>query len=413
MTVSTLPAPPRRLFAPFVRPAAWLAAAAVVLGGCAAPQATQSSDELPFEQAVAQATDGLAGQTQKLPAFLARVESKLARRGVVLDPMLDATTGQQTAATVLLENRVSERLATKFDAFEILPFQSANLGRAQYLLTGTMTRVEAGAGKPSKRALQIHLALTELKSGNVVAQASALARDDGLDHTPLAYYRDSPVLVKDKVIEGYARTSATPPGQRGDTFYLERIAAATLVNEATTLYNQERYVDALGRYRSALAMPTGEQMRVMNGIYLASAKLGRSQEAEQAFGRVVALGIAYNELGVKFLFNPGSTEFWSDPKVSGPYPMWLRQIARESTGARVCMNVVGHTSKTGSEAANDTLSLHRANAIRQRLAGEAAALGAKTRASGMGFRQNIVGSGTDNAVDALDRRVEFRIVPCG
>jgi hypothetical protein len=31
----------------------------------------------------------------------------------------------------------------------------------------------------------------------------------------------------------------------------------------------------------------------------------------------------------------------------------------------------------------------------------------------MGFRQNIVGSGTDNVVDALDRRVEFKIVPCG
>jgi hypothetical protein len=31
----------------------------------------------------------------------------------------------------------------------------------------------------------------------------------------------------------------------------------------------------------------------------------------------------------------------------------------------------------------------------------------------MGFRQNIVGSGTDDAVDALDRRVEFKITPCG
>ena len=30
----------------------------------------------------------------------------------------------------------------------------------------------------------------------------------------------------------------------------------------------------------------------------------------------------------------------------------------------------------------------------------------------MGFRQNIVGSGSDDAVDALDRRVEFRIVGC-
>ena len=62
---------------------------------------------MPFEQAVAQATDGLVGQVQKGPAFLA----KLAKRSVVLDPMLDAATGQQTAATSLLETRVSERLS--------------------------------------------------------------------------------------------------------------------------------------------------------------------------------------------------------------------------------------------------------------------------------------------------------------
>ncbi|MCE9660082.1 MAG: OmpA family protein [Burkholderiales bacterium] len=383
-----------------------------VLVGCAAPpQATNLNEELPFEQAVAQATDGLAAQTQKMPAFLAKVE-QLNKRPVVLDPMLDAVTGQQTAATVLLESRVSERLTTsKATPFEILPFQSANLAKAQFLLTGTMTRVE-GAAANRKRALQINLALTDLKSGTVVAQASALARDEGLDHTPLAYYRDSPILVKDKVIEGYARTSATPPGQRGDAFYLERIASATLINEATMLYNQERYVEALGQYRSALATPTGEQLRVLNGIYLTTAKLGRTAEAEQAFGRVVALGIAYNELGVKFLFNPGSTDFWSDTKVSGPYGMWLRQIAKEGTAAKVCMNVVGHTSKTGSEQVNDTLSLARANAIRQKLSAESAVLGTRTKTVGMGFRQNIVGSGTDNAVDALDRRVEFKITPC-
>ena len=380
---------------------------ASLLVACAAPPKAVDLGELPFDQAVAQASDAIAAQAQSGPAILA----KLQKKSIVLDPMLDAATGQQTAATTLLETRVGERLATKGDAFEILPFTSANLARAQLLLTGTMTRVDGDAGA-RKKALRIQLALTDLKAGTVVAQASALARDEGLDHTPLAYYRDSPVLVKDKVIEGYVRTTATPPGQRADPLYLERIAQATVIHEATTLYNQERYVEALGKYRSALAMPAGEQIRVVNGIYLAAAKLGRTAEAEQAFARVVALGIAYNELGVKFLFNPGSTEFWSDPKVSGAYPMWLRQIARESTNAKVCMNIVGHTSHTGSEPTNDALSLQRANFIRQRLVGEASTLAAKTKTSGMGFRQNIVGSGTDNAVDALDRRVEFKIVPC-
>jgi len=382
---------------------------ALVLGmaGCAAPQATSLTSALPFDEAVAQATDGLVGQTQKLPTFLAKVESKLTKRGVVLDPMLDAGTGQQTNATQLLERRVTERMTSKFESIEILPFQSANLAKAQYLLTGTMARSQTNRG-----TMQINLALTELKTGTVVAQASAVARDEGLDHTPLAFYADSPVLLKDKVIDGYVRTTATPPGQRGDPYYLERVAVATVITEATTLYNAARYQESLAQYRAAAGSPVGEQLRVLNGIYLNHVKLNQTAEAEQAFGKVVAYGIAYNQLGVKFLFNPGKTEFWSDPKISGPYAMWLRQIAKESTSAKACMNIVGHTSRTGSEQTNDALSMARATYIKQRLTTEANVLDGRTKPSGMGFRENIVGSGTDNAVDALDRRVEFKIVPC-
>ena len=109
-----------------------LALLAGIVGGCAAPPpATRGTQELPFDEAVAQATDALVAQTQQLPAFLAKVESRLNKRGVVLDPMLDSTTGQQTAATTLLEKRVSERTTTKYEQFEILPFRADSLGRAQ------------------------------------------------------------------------------------------------------------------------------------------------------------------------------------------------------------------------------------------------------------------------------------------
>ena len=221
-----------------------------------------------------------------------------------------------------------------------------------------------------------------------------------------------PVLIRDKVIEGYAKTTTTTPGQRADAYYLERVGAASVISEATTLYNAEKYQDALGTYRTALSTPQGEQLRAQSGIYLSSIKLGNVAEAEQAFGRIVALGIAYNELGVKFLFNPGSVDFWSDPKISGAYGMWLRQIAHEAIAARSCMSVIGHTSRSGPGPVNDTLSLKRAQYVRQRLIAEAPELAGRTRAEGMGFRQNIVGSGSDDSFDVLDRRVEFRIVPC-
>jgi tetratricopeptide (TPR) repeat protein len=391
---ATLPPPRHRWVA-----AAWAFVVAFVLAGCAAPPPAAPTGAVPFEQAIAAASDALVAQAHGGPALLA----KLNKHTVVLDPSLDAGSGQQTTATQLLDKRLAERL-TAHGGFEVLPFRAANLSKAQWLLVGTLTR--------AAKAYRIDLALTDLKTGSVVAQAGALARDDSVDMSPLAYYRDSPILVKDRVIDGYVRTASTAAGQRADAVYLERIATATVVNEAMLLYNAERYEEALGQYRSALATPAGDQIRVLNGIYLTNWKLGRPAEAEAAFGRVVTFGIAARELGVKFLFNPGGTEFWSDPKVSGAYAMWLRQIAKEGAAAKVCMNVVGHTSKTGPEAYNDALSLRRAAYIRQRLGTESADLAGRTRTEGMGFRENLVGSGTDDVVDALDRRVEFRIVPC-
>jgi outer membrane protein OmpA-like peptidoglycan-associated protein len=389
------------------------AAAAVLLmlggAGCQSTGPTVISNELPFDQAVIEATDGLVAQTQKLPAFLAKVEAKVARRPVIIDPMIDAASGQQTRVTRLLEQKVAERLGSQHPQLELLPFQSASLARAQYLLTGTMVRT---AGSGARKPFQINLALVELSTRAVLAQASALARDDGLDTSPTAYYQDSPVLVKDQVVDGYIRTAQTAPGQAADAYYLDRLAASALINDGTNAYNASQYQDALGLYRNALSTQAGEQLRALNGVYLASWKLGRTADAEQAFGRVVAFGLSQRNLGVKFLFNPGSTEFWSDPKVNGPYALWLRQIARQAAAAKVCMNVVGHTSHTGSEQTNERLSQARAAVIKQKLDGEASELASRTRASGVGWRENIIGTGSDDVSDALDRRVEFKIVNC-
>ena len=391
------------------------AIALLIVVGCATPPpppppppaATADTSERSFDEAVQVATDGLMSQLQARSDPSAKPDAK---RGVVIDPMVDAMSGQQTVATRLLEQRVGERLQSN-PQFEVMPFQVASLSKAQYLLTGTMTRV-ASAQTGARQVFQIDLAATDLKTGIVAAQASSRARDEALDTNPTPYYRDSPVVVKDRVIDGYIITSKTAPGQPADSVYFERVSTATVISEATAAYNSDKYADALSLYRSAETTASGEQLRVLNGIYLASWKLGRTAEAEDAFGRVVALGLANNNLGVKFLFNPGSTDFWSDQQVSGPYGFWLRQIAKQAASTKVCMNVIGHTSRTGTVQYNDRLSLRRATYIKQRLDKEAPELTRRTKASGMGFRENLVGTGTDDARDALDRRVEFKITDC-
>jgi outer membrane protein OmpA-like peptidoglycan-associated protein len=193
--------------------------------------------------------------------------------------------------------------------------------------------------------------------------------------------------------------------------YLEQIPTAALLAEAQDAYNAERWDDALKLMATAATRDDGQQLRTFNGLYMANMKLGRTAEAEAAFGKIAALGLATSNLAVKILFRPATTDFMGEAPT---YGMWLRQIAKAAQASELCLNVVGHTSKTGTEAGNRTLSLRRAQAMRDRLLREAPALarGQRVRTEGKGWDETLVGTGTDDLRDALDRRVEFKVVNC-
>ena len=100
--------------------------------------------------------------------------------------------------------------------------------------------------------------------------------------------------------------------------------------------------------------------------------------------------------------------------MTDPYPVWLKAIASRASSGSSCLEVTGHTSATGPEPLNERLSLLRAEYVKAQLeaSAQALALAKRTIAAGMGSRQTMVGSGRDNASDALDRRVEFKVIGC-
>ena len=219
-------------------------------------------------------------------------------------------------------------------------------------------------------------------------------------------------MTKDRVVEGQIRTAQWSTGSSADEVYLSRMPINALLSEASKLYEAGNYAEALRYYDAAAARPEGAQLRVFNGLYLANTQLGRTEDAERAFAKIVALGLATNSLSVKFLYRPGSLEFLAHPKISGPCTMWVRLIAREVGGSRACLTIVGHTSRTGTEQFNDRLSLQRAVAMQRRIEVLAPETAGRLQLTGMGFRENIVGSGTDDLADSLDRRVEFKVRAC-
>jgi outer membrane protein OmpA-like peptidoglycan-associated protein len=367
---------------------------------------------MPFNEAVLFAANNLF-RNAKLDVSTT-VRSGATRLPLVIDPLVDGVSGYQSVATESMEARITELVKASYGNFDIQPFTTATLARSPLLFIGTFTAVNAdGSAKPGRDWHRICLALVDLRNGTIISKGFARAAMDGVDLTPTAFFLDSPAWAPDPSVQGYVRTcQGTKAGDPINPAYWDRIMAAAMINDAIIAYNKGNAEEALDLYKGVLRQPGGDQLRVYNGIYLAASKLGRKDEAAQAFNKIIDFGLAQNQLSVKFLFRPGSTLFVPEPQISGAYHAWLAQIAQRVTMRTACLDITGHTSRTGPEPLNERLSLVRAQYVKQRLDASAPALAKRTAALGKGSSENLSGLGSDDARDALDRRVVFKVRDC-
>jgi outer membrane protein OmpA-like peptidoglycan-associated protein len=361
---------------------------------------------IPFNDALLKAANDLFSK-----ANLSGAPDKVT---LVIDPLIDGVSGAQSKATHLEEARIKDLVKSTYPRFQVARFSSEAVAKAPVVLVGTFTAVNnAGVANGPKDAYRICLALADMKTKTIISKGVARALPEGIDPTPAAFFNDSPVFAKDASTDSYIKTcQGTKVGDNVDQAYADRIVVASLVNDAIEAYEDGRYRDALDVYQSALKTPGGEQLRVLNGIYLANFKLHRTKPAMEAFGKVVDYGLNGDKLAVKFLFRPGSTQFINDRSVRAPYDSWIEKLAERTAAKQGCLEVVGHTSATGLPAVNDRLSGLRADYIKDRLEDEQHSLRGRLVSTGKGSREMIVGTGKDDASDALDRRVEFKTVQC-
>jgi outer membrane protein OmpA-like peptidoglycan-associated protein len=364
----------------------------------------------PYDLAVLSAATALFSNA-KLPLAGTSADPKQA---LVIDPLIDGMTGAQSITTKAMGRRLTDLVRERYPQFELQAFSAANVARNPLVLIGTFTGVNSERKTAGVRAAyRICFALADLRSGKLVSKGLAFALPEGVDPTPTAFFRDAPAWSEDPATEGYIKTcQGTKAGDPINPLYLDRILAATIVSEGIEAYESGRYNEALELYSRALSLPTGDQYRVHNGIYLSNWKLGRRQQTEAAFAKVVDYGLSQQKLAVKFLFRPGSTAFMTSPELNNTYPMWLRTIARRTSSSGRCLEISGHTSPTGPEPLNERLSLIRAEFIKARLSQASPGLEKRMIANGIGSRQSMVGNGRDDASDALDRRVEFKVIGC-
>jgi outer membrane protein OmpA-like peptidoglycan-associated protein len=364
-------------------------------------------DPIKFEDSVSRAARALFTEAQ---AQLGQ-ETRL----LVVDPLIDANTGGQTVSTAKMGTQLESVVQTSFRSWAVTPLTRNTLATKPLLLIGTLTpvNIERSIDK-TPDAYRVWLTLIDLRSGKVVAKALDRATVDSVNAEPLPFYRDSPTWHKDNTILGYINSCQvnTRVGDQADPGYLARLPAAAVLNEAILAYNEGRIPVAHRLYKEAAPLADPGDLRVLNGLYLTSWQLGQRDAARDAFAKLVSSGLELKRLPVKLLFQPGRTTFNQVGDLPQQYQLWISSLAQQAGKADSCVRIVGHTSRTGSARANETLSRQRAEAVQRLLEQNNRALGARLSAAGAGSREALVGLGTDDLRDALDRRVEFRVVDC-
>src|SRR4029079_6951626 len=92
-------------------------------------------------------------------------------RELVIDPLIDANTGQQTNATVQMGAQLAGLITRRVPAWNVQPLTRAALAARPLLLIGTRTPINSKAVKDENAdAFRICLVLIDLRTNKLVAK---------------------------------------------------------------------------------------------------------------------------------------------------------------------------------------------------------------------------------------------------
>jgi outer membrane protein OmpA-like peptidoglycan-associated protein len=329
-------------------------------------------------------------------------------RKIVIDPFFDADSGYPVKINPRINSILSLEIARRFVVTGgMVP---ENLEISEFVLTGMVSLGEAAQG--GGRAYKVYAAVFDKPSG--IVQASAVVYIDSFDTTPMQIYQDSPVFLKGQNFDAHVSSVKKKQKEAVVKGYQDKLPASSLRVKADLLYEQKEYLDSLDYYRKAAGNEkTLQDLEILNGIFTNMVRQGRFKDAEPVYGQLLRVSINETKgVASKITFGPNSKSPVAG--MAGVYGIYVRQIAKLVGSLPNCrVKIIGHSSRTGSEAYNGKLSLQRALSIQKQICTFAPSASGRCEAVGRGFQDNIIGSGADDSSDEIDRRVEFKFTTCG
>jgi outer membrane protein OmpA-like peptidoglycan-associated protein len=372
------------------------------------PRQPVTPSYLTFDAAIRSLSHNLFNQLlQKKPWHLITPSAVL-----VINPFVAVESGQVVQASLDIETLFIDETTKNFTQFQVKRLSPENLTTANYLINGFI-KAASNLDETDKKYYQVVASILDLTHHTIVASSKMGIVSQGLNYQPTPSYEDNPMYIKDKLLDNLINIVTSPVGTPVNVDYYAAITTKALLVEAQAAYDQSRYELAYRLFKNIVQQPGGKIMEVYGGLYSSAFKLGKLKEAEENFAKMVELGIEAGNLPVKLLFQPQLTEFLAEPTLKQQYTLWLRQISQYlKKHQHQCIKIIGHTSRYGIYEYNKRLSKRRAEKIQSLLQTTFADIIHRSQTVGKGSDETIVGTIPDSAENAIDRRVEFKVVTC-
>lgn len=270
------------------------------------------------------------------------------------------------------------------------------------VLTGTVRYERPNPKTPDENWFVVALTLSD-KNGLSIGEATFRINARQFDPTPSRFFQNSPIFVTSTVAKDQRQSVAKPT--------VRALELAARADHAIVAYEANQFDTARQSFQEIIKSDA-EHLLALSGLYQSSLALGRQADAQQALDQMIDAGFKSGVLSFKFMFRVRSAEFRDDFPVAREYPKWIERVAVRFARSSNCLRIEGHASRTGSVEHNTALSLRRAQRVAEMFVSQNPAIAKRVQVVGKGYANNIVGSGTDDATDAIDRRVEFHLYPC-
>lgn len=368
-----------------------------------------SNRTMDFEQGITILANNIADQLDKSSfsnmldmAIINPLTNQKQMKKIVIDPFIDAESGYPVKVNSLIKELFAKEIGKRFNVIGILDPES--LEASEYILNGMVTLEDKAGGH--EKVYKAFATVFEKTTGKVLASSSVYFNT--FDTTPMDIYKDSPVFLKGKNYEDHVSSVRQKPDSIITKGYSDRLVTKAILGKGDTLYEKHDYKKSLAYYNQVAGGQNDQDLEVLNGLFTNLVKQQKLTEAETIYAKLLKKSITEtSQITSKIIFAPSSTA----PLESNIslYNIYIRQIANLVAVTPSCkIQIIGHSSRSGSEGFNDKLSLQRAEWIQNQMIAYAPLVKGKSETFGRGFKENIVGSGKDDITDAIDRRVEFK-----